>query len=675
MHFAIADSSVRLELLKELCPGLIGEQSSLSVLQSQFHYGGGVNQGGITKEGFVQTLIFRTAGTQRALCFVALVVAVTTTSAQVNSWINPGSGNWEQATNWSLGVRPSSSQSVMITNANWKAVAINPSTPADFADSMTVNDLTIRGASNTLNTLLLNFYGTTVPLTVLNGLTVADNAQILNFNSGLDVLGGTITVTNAQIAQDGGYVGVFRATMNLQNAVYQMTNGLFDGGSVVLGFPVSAGFNQYGGLAIITNLVFGQGNPSAGGHYALYGGDLRLPNGLRILGGNNARSSYLQAGGTNRTSSVFLEANIFGISPTFTLNGGLLVDNDVTLLGDNFGSITLDHNGGTHIVSNLLYIAGGASSGASPKPADYQLNGGTLIASNIVLNGSQGDAVFSQTNGIAQVGSIQASSGGQFTFFTTRIGLSGGALNAGSLSVNDGGTIFQFGGTLVATNTLNLIGFRGSGFRTYTRYTLLGGTLTASNINVSGDFIIGDGSTNRINNPGFFSLSHLLRIGNAVEQLGRFILVTNAVIDLAGSASRLSFANSSAQPWTPGATVVVSNWNGNVSGGGAEQLRLGTNQLGLTAAQLNQIRFRIGSDLYTARILNTGEVVPDQIVPPGVNLALSRQGNNLVLTWPTGWTLQSAPIVTGPYADVPGATSPYSVNMTLEPQRFFRLRQ
>jgi hypothetical protein len=55
----------------------------------------------------------------------------------------------------------------------------------------------------------------------------------------------------------------------------------------------------------------------------------------------------------------------------------------------------------------------------------------------------------------------------------------------------------------------------------------------ASNIDVGGDWVIGDSSgTNRIRNPGFCSLSHTLAISNAVEQLGRFILSGDATIDL-----------------------------------------------------------------------------------------------------------------------------------------------
>jgi hypothetical protein len=208
----------------------------------------------------------------------------------------------------------------------------------------------------------------------------------------------------------------------------------------------------------------------------------------------------------------------------------------------------------------------------------------------------------------------------------------------------------------------------------YGTYTFTGGTLTASNINITGNWVIGDSSTNRISNPGFFSLSHTLQIGNAVEQLGPFILSSssNATINLAGSASRLSFANSSGQAWAGGATLVVTNWNGNLSGGGAEQLKFGTSQSGLTPNQLAMIQFANPAGLpagnYPARILATGEVVPSQL------LTLSRSGNTLTLTWGSGCFLQSSTNVGGPYQDVQSATSPYTAPMNI-PRQFFRLRQ
>ncbi len=54
------------------------------------------------------------------------------------------------------------------------------------------------------------------------------------------------------------------------------------------------------------------------------------------------------------------------------------------------------------------------------------------------------------------------------------------------------------------------------------------------------------------------------------------------------------------------------------------------------------------------------------------NLQLSASGGTNTLTWPAGWTLQSATQVTGPWTNVPAATSPFTMQNT-NPQRFFRL--
>src|SRR5438105_2987909 len=133
----------------------------------------------------MRTAICRSAGMGRVLCLIAFVMAFTaaSVSAQVNSLTKGTSGNWDQASSWSLGVLPNSSQSVMITNSGWKAVAINPSTPVNYPASMTVSNLTVRGAWDTENVLLLNYFGTAVPLMVLNGLTLQDDGRIVNFNA------------------------------------------------------------------------------------------------------------------------------------------------------------------------------------------------------------------------------------------------------------------------------------------------------------------------------------------------------------------------------------------------------------------------------------------------------------------------------------------------------------
>lgn len=56
-------------------------------------------------------------------------------------------------------------------------------------------------------------------------------------------------------------------------------------------------------------------------------------------------------------------------------------------------------------------------------------------------------------------------------------------------------------------------------------------------------------------------------------------------------------------------------------------------------------------------------------------LGVARQDGNIVLRWTAeGAVLQSAPAVTGPFTDVPAATSPYTVPTT-EQARYFRLRR
>jgi len=598
--------------------------------------------------------------------------ALSSSSGPVNSWTNSASGNWASA-NWSLGILPNSSQTVLIANPGSKTVSINATTPVDFPGSMTVSNLFIEGATNTQNTLVLNNSGIGLPLTVINALTLKDNAQIVSINSGLYVQYGTITVTNSQLNQDGGYIDATNA-MKLQNSVLNVTNGAFNVAKVFIGNPTSSRFNQYGGTVNIGLLGFSSYGGTNLNGYWLYGGMLNLPGGMGIYG-ESGGASYFQSGGTNYTSDIVIEPDYGGLRPGFTLNGGLLADSSVKLVSGYKTSISIDQNGGSQLITNSLLIEGSSANGFSTDPATYNMNGGTLSAGVIELNADEGDSLFVQSNATVFAGTVYTHSAGYFSGHNTHVTLSGGTLTALNYTNIDGnGTLNQSGGALVVSNLLTFGGSRDVGIMLYGTYTLTGGTLSASNIDISGIFNIGDGTSNRITNPGAFTLSHLLQISNAVEQLGHFVLAgTNATISLAGSASHLSFANSSGEAWTGGATLSITGWNGNASGGGAEQLRFGTDQSGLTAAQLSQIQFDIGTNVYSAKILASGEVVPNTAVGPSVNF--STQGNNFVLNWPGGWTLQSATNVLGPYTDVPGATSPFTNDMTLNPQLFFRLRQ
>jgi hypothetical protein len=55
-----------------------------------------------------------------------------------------------------------------------------------------------------------------------------------------------------------------------------------------------------------------------------------------------------------------------------------------------------------------------------------------------------------------------------------------------------------------------------------------------------------------------------------------------------------------------------------------------------------------------------------------VELGIKRSGNNVILSWPLG-TLQSAPVVTGAYTNMPSATSPFANAVSQTPQ-FYRVK-
>jgi hypothetical protein len=76
----------------------------------------------------------------------------------------------------------------------------------------------------------------------------------------------------------------------------------------------------------------------------------------------------------------------------------------------------------------------------------------------------------------------------------------------------------------------------------------------------------------------------------------------------------------------------LKQWSGSLYGGGQQQIFFGTNASSLTAQQLSQIQFQNPAGLapgnYPARILPTGEIVPDTgaPLPPVLNLICASNG-------------------------------------------------
>ena len=107
-----------------------------------------------------------------------------------NNWTKPNSGNWEEQAYWSLGVLPDATQSVLFTNAGWKALALGANTAQNFPQSMRVQSLRVDAPVDSYNTLLMNWTGFERPLQTTS-LTVGSNAYVVVRGSVLEVIAST----------------------------------------------------------------------------------------------------------------------------------------------------------------------------------------------------------------------------------------------------------------------------------------------------------------------------------------------------------------------------------------------------------------------------------------------------------------------------------------------------
>ena len=569
------------------------------------------------------------------VAFSTLLMAVSS-RAETNSWVKSTSGNWDEPGSWKLGILPASSQSVAITNAGEKTVVINLATTQNYPASLTVNDLTVSGT----NTLLLDNPGTTVPLQVLKRLSVGPDGQVVQ-------IGG--------FAQAGG-------VLMFGNGKYYLTNGIFEAGDLSFIYPAS--FSQVGGAASMKSLGLYAGS------YSLAGGDLVVSAGISVYA-QYGSAAFSQEGGTIRTLSLSLGSPPIGAAATYSMNAGSLASSNVSV-GPR---CAFSQNGGVHSITDTLRIEGSARYYPPvPIPASYRTTG-SLYARSLVIAGvfshfsTSGTTIISES--LQFIGSRDLNGS---------VSITGGTLACSNVLNSGGGAdIGQSGGAFIVTNLFSFAGYEPGIFNSagrYARYNFSGGTLTVSNMDLAAEMIIGSSTqAGRITNSGYFQLAGTLRVGDADEHLGPLILASNATINLGDGRARVTFANSSGENWNGAAKLIVTNWSGATNGGGDDQLKFGNDASGLIPSQLSQIRFvnpaGLAPGAYLARILSTGEMVP----LPGPTLSFVRTGTNLALRWTANFLLQAATNVTGPYEDVPAASSGYTNSPTGSLQRYFRLRQ
>jgi hypothetical protein len=103
----------------------------------------------------------------------------------------------------------------------------------------------------------------------------------------------------------------------------------------------------------------------------------------------------------------------------------------------------------------------------------------------------------------------------------------------------------------------------------------------------------------------------------------------------------------------------------------------GNNVAGATGSSLTLSGLQLtDAGLYSVVVGNPAGSATSAVAVLNVAPKLSTQATaqGITLTWPGSYVLQAAPTPAGPYADVPGATSPYLYNTLTNGLKFFRLR-
>jgi hypothetical protein len=564
--------------------------------------------------------------------------------AQTNSWTNSASGDWQDAY-WLLGL-PVANQNVSLTNAGWKAVAIGAATVQNFADTLNIYSLTISSPTNSYNTLLLNFAGTNTPLTV-EYVTVASNSALTLLSSALFLdgpngagmqLGGVFNQNDSVVSGQQvniGYIGPGVYNFNsgilsisnlwvgapfagvvhqnggtnrtlltvVEGAEYDLNDGYFNS---MIYFVNTGTFRQRGGIMDVPLTI-------ASGHYALEGGvhlgaiTVPSPTGAGGYGGGDV----VQTGGAN-VGNMDVGQNGGG---SYTLSNGLCSGR---LFIHNMGYYTQWNGtliGGDVIIDGgPVYEKGG---GGRLLMGGFALYGGTASCSSMIASGNYDQR--NATNNVAGTLTVF----GEFGRFSSDGMLCASNLNL-SLFHNEGAakSVF-FNGTTVVTNELlvyDIPGFQGNGTLIVSNITLASGTSF---------FFSGE-----IFQSGIFSMADsIVGLSLNLGQMGRLQLDTGTNSDLRFDSPpcNIAFADSSGMLWS-NQILTLKQWSGSLYGGGQHRISFGTNAAGLTPQQLSQIQFQNPAGLapgnYPARILATGEIVPDTgaPLPPMMNLSSSTNG-------------------------------------------------
>src|ERR1017187_3102978 len=387
------------------------------------------------------------------------------------------------------------------------------------------------------------------------------------------------------------------------------------------------------------NAIFSAGSDSTGAYTVSVSGTQVVANLLVQRGTVTFTGGPLYYLGTGSYFSNYVAAGATAIFNTPFVGGGS---------PDKWGPGTAVYSGASTSTGYFTHNEGTLAFGNNAALSTVRLEVGDQTGAKVVTMQSADATARTLPNYLTlKAVNLNIGAGGNLTF-TGPINMNSNAVAARTITVNN--SVTTFSGVLTNTCGLTKTGpgtlvLSGASANTYGstsangNTTVSGGTLKLSK--TAGIAAVPNGSL-ILNTGGTLLLGAANQIGDAVpmtlaggtfqtagfsEQLGTLKLTVNSTIDLGVGASVLRFAASSGVAWTAGTTLTIANWNGSITGGGAEQVVFSSNSSGLGAGQVSQIRFAnppgFPAGSYAATILSTGEVVPLTVAP---SITLQPQG-------------------------------------------------
>jgi hypothetical protein len=606
----------------------------------------------------METIVSRSLKVRALISFVLCTTfgSFYAAHAQTNSWTNSVSGNWQDAY-WSLGQLPGTNQTILFTNEGLNVLTIGPDTAQNFPETMSVDSVVVSGPADSANILLLNYSGFQNPFTA-NHFMVGSNAMALLYSSSLRVKNGSYTHVLGTMIQDASAVVSnydLEVYGNYQLKSGQLTSGVEDIYGPSGRFIQSGGSNLMAGIQIQSSAEVDIIAGEFDGDVRLFAGGIFNQSGGRVLAHMNFHidGAFTQTGGTFE-GPLDQSTQLPTVSQAFGFPGG---------------DASISQAGGTNTQHALIVgfpdlgpygpdTGGGGCPAKTTSSGSYTLSDGVLNTGSVAM-GPRGS--FTQSGGLHNINGDLSIHGEIIIFyehFTTisRVDcnlFAAYSLNGGVLSVRNvklgghGGDFLQSGGTNEISGSLIITNVYDGGY-----YGMSGGLLVVSNISshggsinqYDGEMIVGDfesvGSASFVQTGGKIIQSGLLTLGGiwqsgpGDQQLGQLQCSATSVASflMPNAPGRLLFRDSSSLTWPNGPRLSVQNWSGSLYGGGQHQIIFGTNGSSLTTQQLTQIQFQNPAGLapgnYPARILPTGEIVPDTgaPLPPIANLVCATNG-------------------------------------------------